>query len=143
MDDPERALPRYCWRKPALHNDGTGRWQLSIPLAYIGEAAKHGDRKKKNRRHNPWPYPISLFEPICSFWASIEWYESEQTSVQGDDINITSYADFTVAFQLITSVNLCYGMRDEPEKTTRMERLHIFNYVTKRIEHILKRRMHP
>ena len=22
MNDPEKALPRYCWRKPALNNDG-------------------------------------------------------------------------------------------------------------------------
>ena len=62
----------------------------------------------------------------------------------GDDvINTTSHAELTVAFRLITEVNSCYGIRDEPEKIILMERMHIFNSATKQMEHILRRSMHP
>ena len=47
-----------------------------------------------------------------------------------------------MAFQVITGVNPCNGIRDEPEKTTLMEIMYIFNFATERMEHILKRRMH-
>ena len=86
---------------------------------------KHGNRKNNNRHQNLWPYPTSLLEPMYWFWASIEWYESEQTSVPGDDINTTSFAEPTVAFQLITGVNPCYGTHGGPEKFILVEKLHI------------------
>ena len=75
MDDPEKALERYCWRKPSLHNDGSARWQLPALPAYIGKAEKHGNRKKRYRHHNPWPYPINLLETLYWFWAGIEWHK--------------------------------------------------------------------
>ena len=108
MAGPERALPRYCWRKPPLNNDGRGRWQLPIPPACIGQAEKHGDRKKKNPNHNPWPHSLNIFEPLYWFWASIEWYSSDPTTAAGDDITMTSFAELFIAFQFsqfVTGIN--------------------------------------
>ena len=77
------------------------------------------------------------------FWASIEWYESEKTSVPGDDINTTSFVELTIAFQFITGINPCHGRHDDPEKSTLLERMHIFNSATKAMEGILKSKMQP
>ena len=71
INDPEKALSRYCWRKPSLHNDCRGRWQLPTPPMRIGQAEKQADRKRQNPYHNSWPYTPALFEPLYWFRASI------------------------------------------------------------------------
>ena len=101
------------------------------------------NRNKRHRLLNPWPYPAALIEPIYWFWASLEWYKSDPIQDAGDDITTTSFAELTIAFQLVTGMNPCVGRHDDPEKTTLTDRMHIFNSATKALELMVGAKLHP
>ena len=67
----------------------------------------------------------------------------ERTKNEHDDITIASYAELTVTFQFITTVNSCDGHQPEPEKTMLKQRMHIFNLAQRMMEEMLKKRVHP
>ena len=71
---------------------------MSTHISKVKEAVNN----RKDRQHNPWPYLAALLEPLYWFWASVERYQSEATSVPGDDITTTSFAELTIAFHLVT-----------------------------------------
>ena len=85
----------------------------------------------------------ALIEPIYWFWASLEWYSCDPISDARDDITTTSFAELTIAFQLITGINPCMGRHDDPEKTTLIQRMHILNSATKALEEIMGAKLHP
>ena len=98
MYDPEKVLPRYCWKKPPFTGNDMGNSQCLPMAAHISRVKEKGNKNKRHRVHNPWPYPAALLEQIYWLWASLEWYKSEETSVPGDDITTTSFAELTIAF---------------------------------------------
>ena len=109
MLDPQRILPRYGWKKPPISSNGSGRLPIpQLPL-HIHKVKENGNRNKRHRLLNPWPYPAALIEPIYWFRASLEWYSSDPTVDDGDDINTTSFAELSIAFQLVTGINQCIG----------------------------------
>ena len=71
MLDPQRILPRYGWKKPPISSIGSGRWQIPQLHPHIHKLKEHGNRNKRHRLLNPWPYPAALIEPIYWFWASL------------------------------------------------------------------------
>ena len=113
-----------------------------VPPPHINKVQEKGNRRKRHRLLNPWPYPAALIEPIYWFWASLEWYSCDPTSDAGDDITTTSFAELAIAFQLVTGINPCIGRHDDPEKTTLTEIMHIFNSATKSIDEMMAAKMH-
>ena len=57
-----------------------------------------------------------------------------KTKNDDDDIATSSYAELTVAFQLITGVNPYRGA--DPEKSTLRQRTQVFNSASRRMENI-------
>ena len=64
MNNPERALPRYCWRKPSLRNDGTGRLQIPPLPTHISKEKQQGSNKTRHSQNKPWRFPAGLLEPL-------------------------------------------------------------------------------
>ena len=64
MDEPERSLPRYCWRKPALHNDSRGvqgddinttsNAELTVAFRLVTESVQAMVYMKTLRRLHSW-----------------------------------------------------------------------------------------
>ena len=82
MLDPQKILPRYGWEKPPISSNGNGRWPIPSFPTHINKVQENGNRKKRHRLFNPWPYPAALIEPIYWFWASFAWYSSAQLQMQ-------------------------------------------------------------
>ena len=115
---PKKFCPGTAGRTPPLSENDEGRWPIPPMPEYISRVKEEGNKNKRHRVHNPWPYPAALLEPLYWFWASLEWYKTKVTSVPGDDITTTSFAELTIAFQFITGVNPCQGTHENLEKTT-------------------------
>ena len=64
MYDPETVLPRYCWKNPPLSENDEGRWPILPMPEYISRVKEEGNKNKRHRVHNPWPYPAALLEPL-------------------------------------------------------------------------------
>ena len=45
---------------------GDGRFPFFPPFSRVQE---FGNKRKRHKQHNPWPYPAALLEPIYWFWA--------------------------------------------------------------------------
>ena len=122
---------------------GSGRWPIPPFPTHISKVKENGNINKRQIIKS-LAIPGSTHRAnIFWFWASLEWYKSDPTQDAGDDITTTSFAELTIAFQLVTGINPCVGRHDDPEKTTLTDRMHIFNSATKALELMVGAKLHP
>lgn len=129
LQNPQTALPRYCWAKP----DGGTRCRLQPLPSKVGPATLRQDRHKGCSSHNPWIYGYGLLEPLFWFWASLRWVDEANAS--SDVVQSTSFMELAIAFQLLTGV-----LAADPKhgaSPTMQQRVHWFRSASKRLEAII------
>ena len=129
LQNPQTALPRYCWAKP----DGGTRCRLQPLPSKVGPATLRQDRHKGCPSHNPWVYGYGLLEPLFWFWASLRWVDEANAS--SDVVQSTSFMELAIAFQLLTGV-----LAADPKhgaSPTMQQRVHWFRSASKRLEAII------
>ncbi|CAE7405810.1 unnamed protein product [Symbiodinium sp. CCMP2592] len=132
---PQLALPRYCWDRPA----GGARCSLPPLPQRIGAAPSACDRHKGHPDHLPWRYGSGFIEPLYWFWASLEWVD--QVAVGDETVAATSFCELAIAFQLLTG--LVPDMDTAATRTTLQQRAHFFTVASKRLSGILGARLCP